>query len=108
MKGGFDTALNGITLVKRDLSNHFETRQYEMVGRPSHYCLVEDLLFKKDDTGMELVRQEAERVFRSDPRVSVLEISVDMRGQMIVLIAKLLFKEFNMEDYFVQTFGGTR
>ncbi len=108
VKNGFDTALTGISLVKTDLSNHFETGQYEMLGRPNHYCLIEELLFEKEDRGMQLVRQEAERVFRADPRVGVLEISIDMRGQMIVLIAKLLFKEYDMEDYFIHTFGGTR
>jgi len=108
VKNGFDTSISGINLVKQDLQNHFETEQYECVGRPLHYSIIPNLLFQKDDRTKMLAKLDAERIFRSDPRVSLLELDIQQSDHRVFVIAKLRFEQFNMDDYFIVTLGDNR
>lgn len=104
---GVQTKLEDIELVKQDLLNQFNTRLDERLGRPRWGSIIWDLLFDiGDDRTTALVVADAERIVNSDPRVTLLEIipNVDLTVGSINLQIKLLFVEFNMEDWFDVTF----
>lgn len=111
LKGGVDTSLTDIEIVKQDLLNEFQTRLGERVMRPGFGSIVHDLLFDLSDPRTEaLVYSDADRIFRNDPRVETREInvSVDIDTHTITVEATLLFVEFDMNDNFAVTFSETQ
>lgn len=111
LKGGVNTSLTDIEIVKQDLLNEFNTRLGERVGRPGFGSIVHDLLFDLTDPRTEaLVYSDADRIFRNDPRVEAREInvSVDIDSYTITVDAVLLMVEFDMNDNFSVTFNETQ
>ena len=100
---GIDTRLFDVDLVTQDLLNHFGTRVGERVGRPSFGSIIHDLLFDLFDSRTEgLVVADAQRIFSEDPRVSPLEVNVevDPEKHQIRLVATLQMVEFDMNINF--------
>lgn len=111
LKGGVNTSLTDIEIVKQDLLNEFNTRLGERVGRPGFGSIVHDLLFDLADPRTEaLVYSDADRIFRNDPRVETREInvSVDIDAHTITVDAILFLIEFDMNDNFSVTFNETQ
>ena len=111
LKGGVNTSLTDIEIVKQDLLNEFNTRLGERVGRPGFGSIVHDLLFDLADPRTEaLVYSDADRIFRNDPRVETREINVtvDIDAHTITVEATLLMVEFDMNDNFSVTFNETQ
>jgi len=98
-----DTRTFNIDLVKRDLLNHFETKLGDRLGRPDFGSIIHDLLFDLSDSRTEnLVIADAQRILSEDPRVSPLEVNVDVdinKGRIILNISLLLI-EFDMNFNF--------
>ena len=80
-----------------------------MVGRPEHYSIIPDLLFKKNEHVQAAAEADARRVFNNDPRVKLLSLEIiQPNDRKIIVIAKLRFEQFNMDDYFTVTLGDVR
>jgi len=102
-----DTRAFNANLVKRDLLNHFETKLGDRRGRPDFGSIIHDLLFDLSDVRTEnLVIADAQRILSEDPRVSPLEVSVEVdidRGRITLNISLLLI-EFDMNVNFIVMF----
>jgi phage baseplate assembly protein W len=102
-----DTRLFDVDLVKQDLLNHFGTRIGERVARPGFGSIIHDLLFDlADDRTEGLVYADAQRIFSEDPRVTPLEVRVDLAREQhkITVIARLQMVEIDMETNFQAVF----
>ena len=110
LKSGVNTSVYDVDCVKQDLRNEFNTRLGERRMRPGVGSIVHDLLFDVADPRTEtLVYADAERIFRNDPRVEPVDISisVDIDRHEVTLTATLRYVEFDMNDIFSFTFGET-
>jgi len=102
-----DTTIFDMELVKADLMNHFMTKLGDRPMRATFGSIIWDLLFDVfDDRTESLVLQDAERIIDDDPRVDRKEIKVFINQDTheVKVEIKLLFVEFDMEDWFVIEF----
>lgn len=110
LESGVNTSLYDIAIVKQDLLNQFNTRLGERVMRPDFGSIVHDLLFDLADPRTEaMVYADADRIFRSDPRVEARDIQVDVSTDTheITVTATLFMVEYDMNDIFSVTFSET-
>lgn len=90
-----------LDLVRIDLRNAFSTRLRERVRRQNEGSIIWDLLMDLfDNRTHKLVTQDAERIIAHDPRVKLLNLQVNLQEEQhsIMVIAKLLYIEFDMEE----------
>lgn len=93
--------LNDLNLVKQDLLNHIFTRKSERIKMPTFGTRIPDMEFEGlTEETLEIIRSDIETVFRYDPRVEIISLSVvPLFGENSVLvIAELKYIELNMVD----------
>jgi len=97
---GFSTAgrikppytLIDFDLVKVDLLNHFNTRKGERVMLPEFGTIIYDLLMDPlDDMTKDLIREDAIRIIKSDPRVEMVDLIMTELEHVILLEVELLY-----------------
>jgi len=97
---GFSTAgrikppytLIDFDLVKVDLLNHFNTRKGERVMLPEFGTVIYDLLMDPlDDMTKDLIREDAIRIIKSDPRVEMVDLIMTELEHVILLEVELLY-----------------
>lgn len=88
-----------IELVKRDLLNAFGTRLGERVMRPDFGTIIYDVLFDPfDEETKDIVIEDAIRIIKRDPRVSLMSIEVKELDEVLRLEIELLFTPQDVVD----------
>lgn len=97
-----------VDLVKRDLSNAFNTRVGERVMRPDYGCKLWDYLMEPL-TGVlrEQIIVEAIRICELDSRLVINDVQVYEVEQGFRIEITLLFQPWNVVDQFTATFERT-
>ncbi len=93
--------LTDLELVKRDLLNHIFTSRGERVGQPWFGTRIPNVPFEPlDEVTIDVVREDLITVFTFDPRVQMLNLSVDpdYDTYSIIASARLLYIELDMVD----------
>lgn len=93
--------LRDIELVKMDLLNHIFTKRGERVMMPTFGTVIPEMAFEPlDETTIDIVRSEVERVLDFDPRVNTLQIEVlpDYDNSSLYVGAQVLYIELNIVD----------
>jgi len=96
-------SLNDIELVKLDLLNHIFTRRSERVMMPTFGTLIPDLTFEPlDEETIDILDDELNTVFEYDPRVELIELSIDpdYDNSTITVGALLRYIELNTVELF--------
>jgi phage baseplate assembly protein W len=64
-------------LIKRDLLNAFNIWQGQLPGRPAYGTILWDFLFEnQDQTTMDAILREVQRVAGGDPRIYIADINL--------------------------------
>jgi hypothetical protein len=95
--------LTDVELVKLDLLNHIFTRKGERVMMPNFGTTIPDLVFEPlDSETMLTIEDELRNVFQYDPRVSLLEFSLEPAydENKITVHSKIQFIELNVTSSF--------
>lgn len=91
--------LTDAELVKRDLLNHFYTRQGERIMRPTFGSVIWDFLMEPQDPDtQEIIKEDIERIINSDPRVEFQETNLLVLDHTIQAEVKIKYKLLNSED----------
>jgi len=100
-RGQNNNVLEDIELVKRDLLNHFHTRLGERVMQPEFGSVIWDMLFEPfTEANMIILREDVDRVIRSEPRVALQNLDVIEKQNGVELRISVLFIGFNVIDSF--------
>jgi len=94
-------SLDDIELVNMDLLNHIFTRRGERVMMPTFGTRIPDMVFEPlDQVTLNIVREDLQSVFKFDPRVQLLDLTITPNFDVgaIVASAKLRYIELNMVD----------
>jgi len=94
-------ALNNIDLVKQDLLTHIYTIKGERVMMPNFGTRIPVLTFEpNDEKTRKIIEDDLTEVFKYDPRVRLLSLSVLTLpdNNAILALADLLYVEFNVTD----------
>lgn len=90
-----------IELVKRDLLNHIYTIKGEHRYMPNFGTRIPLLTFEQiDQETISIVENDLNEVFKYDPRVQLISLSVNALpdNNAILAMADLLYVEFNVRD----------
>lgn len=93
--------LYDIELVKRDLLNHIYTIKGEHRYMPNFGTRIPLLTFEQlDQETIDIVETDLNEVFKYDPRVQLISLSVNALpdNNAILAMADLLYVEFNVRD----------
>ena len=91
--------LTDADLVKRDLLNHFYTRIGERVMRPTFGSVIWDYLMEPEDPEtQEIIKEDIERIVRSDPRVEFQEVNLTILDHTIQAEVKIKYVLLNSTD----------
>ena len=93
--------LYDIELVKRDLLNHIYTIKGEHRYMPNFGTRIPLLTFEQiDQETISIVENDLTEVFKYDPRVELISLSVNALpdNNAILAMADLLYVEFNVRD----------
>jgi phage baseplate assembly protein W len=93
--------VSDLELVKLDLLNHIFTRRGERVMMPTFGTRIPDLAFEPlDDITLDILRNDLLEVFKFDPRVSVLDLTItpNVDANSVTATARLLYIELNLVD----------
>lgn len=91
--------LTNTELVKRDLSNHFNTPRGSRVMRPTYGTRIHELLFDPfDDITRQAIIEDARTVVASEPRVELVDIAVKQESHSLEVHLTLAFKPENVID----------
>lgn len=86
-------------LIKRDLLNHFYTRQGERLMNPSFGCVIWDLLFEPlTEQIKDLILQNVNKIVNYDPRVTAENVIVTAYDSGIQIQLTLLFVPYNLQQ----------
>ncbi len=88
-------------LVKLDILNQIFTRKGERVMMPNFGSIIPDITFEPlDEETIAIVESELTAVVNFDPRVDLLEFSVnpDFTNSTLAVHMKLLYIEFDLVD----------
>lgn len=99
--GGRSFAATDIELVKRDLLNHIYTVPGERVMQPNFGTRIPSLAFEPlDSSTVSIVETDLRSVFRYDPRVEVLGMSVNALpdNNAIVALVDLLYVQLDVKE----------
>ena len=89
--------LYNVDLVKQDLLNQFFTRKGERVMLPNFGTIIWDMLFEPlNDSNKQAIIDDATRIVKSDPRVTLTKVNVFEVDYGITLILDLLYAPQNM------------
>ena len=101
--------LTDAELVKRDLLNHFYTRQGERIMRPTFGSVIWDFLMEpQDPETQEIIKEDIERIINSDPRVEFQETNLLVLDHTIQAEVKIKYKLLNSEDTLFLEYVTTR
>ncbi len=101
--------LTDAELVKRDLLNHFYTRQGERIMRPTFGSVIWDFLMEPQDPDtQEIIKEDIERIINSDPRVEFQETNLLVLDHTIQAEVKIKYKLLNSEDTLFLEYVTTR
>lgn len=95
--------LNDIQLVQLDLLNHIFTKRGSRVMMPSFGTVIPELVFEPlDEDTLDTLRDELETVFRYDPRVEQLSLTItpNYDTNTVTASANLLYVELQVADAF--------
>ena len=71
------TRLTESQLVRRDILNHFNVNQGEVVMRPNFGSIIKSIVFEPlTEETQELIIDEVKRVVQSDPRVQMTDMEL--------------------------------
>jgi phage baseplate assembly protein W len=96
-------SLTDIDLVKQDLINNIFTLRGERVMQPTFGTTIPNLLFEPlDEITVSLVEEQLLQVIRNDPRVHLLNLSMNVDQDNHIVAANILLQyvELNMVDGF--------
>lgn len=97
--------LYDVALVRQDLLNHFHTRIGERVLRPDFGCRIWEMLMEPMTEVIKTqILAEAERICRSDPRVTVLQIAPMFDNHTVNIEFILNYHSFQNPDQFSISF----
>jgi len=100
--------LTDVTLVKRDITNQFNTPMGSRVMLPNFGSNIQNYVFEPfDDTTKNLIVQDATNVVQSDPRVQLVSIDVFQSGQALTVAMVLLFQPQAITDSLFVSFSTT-
>ena len=105
-KHGF--TLSNQELVKQDLLNHIYTIPGERVHLPDFGTRIPMIAFEPlDEKTIGIIREDLTKVFKYDPRVELIALSINAipDNNMIIAFADLLYKELNVTETFKLSFG---
>ena len=86
-------------LVKIDLLNHFSTRIGERVMLPTFGCMIYDLLMDPlDNRTITLIKEDAEQIVNTDPRVRLDDTQVTETDHSILLELQLTYLPNGLTD----------
>lgn len=94
-------ALSNIELVKQDLLNHIYTDRGSRVMMPEFGTRIPTLAFEpNDETTLRIIEEDLTYVFKYDPRVKLINLSVVSLpdNNAIMAVADILYVEFNTEE----------
>lgn len=98
-------SLVDIELVKRDLTNQFQTPIGSRVMLPTFGSNIYTYLFEPfDETTKNIIIQDATNVVNSDPRVNLVSIDVFQSGQALTVAMILKFQPSGVVDNLFVTF----
>jgi phage baseplate assembly protein W len=105
-KNGF--MLTNQALVKEDLLNHLYTIPGERVHQPEFGTRIPLLVFEPlDEQTLEIVRQDLRKVIDYDPRVRLVDMTVQAApdNNMIIAFVDLLYVELDVTETLKLEFG---
>lgn len=96
------TEMTDKALIKRDILNHFNTRKGSRVMRPEFGSSLWDYLFEPlDGLTRDAIIEDVNNVINSDPRVSIINTSVDEYEHGITISFRLKYVIFDTVDSFI-------
>ena len=91
--------LTDADLVKRDLLNHFYTRIGERIMRPTFGTVIWDYLMEPEDPEtQEIIKEDIERIVKTDPRVQLEDINLTILDHTIQAEVKIKYLLLNSTD----------
>jgi len=79
-------------LIKRDLLNAFNILQGQLPGRPAYGTILWDFLFEnQDQTTMDAILREVQRVAGGDPRIYIADINLFPRDNGVLIEIEVQF-----------------
>ena len=85
--------LYDVDLAKRDLLNELYTKKGERLMSPTYGSIVWDLLFDPlYESTVELIRDDCIRIVSKDPRLKLLDVTVDENIDTQTIIVKLVLE----------------
>ena len=92
-------ALYDFALIKQDLMNHFHVRQGERLMNPTYGTVIWDLLFEPlTDQVKNLILENVNQIFNSDPRVQARSIVVTPYDKGLQVECTLTYLLYNIQD----------
>lgn len=92
------TNLYDIELVKQNLLNNFNIRKTERIGQPSYGSNILDYLFEaQNENNVQRIVDNVLEIINDEPRVNLLDISVDESDYTIIINCQLLYVGTNVE-----------
>jgi len=92
-------ALYDFELIKQDLLNHFYVRQGERLMNPNFGTIIWDVLFEPlTDEIKNLVLQNVNQIFNSDPRVQAGSIVITPYDQGLQIQCTLKYLLYNLQE----------
>lgn len=95
--------MKDVEIVKEDLKNHIFTRFGERVKMANFGTRIPDMPFEPLDVeNLSIIYDDIETVFKYDPRVEILNLSVipDFDENIVLVYAELYYREININDRF--------
>ncbi|MFA5490773.1 MAG: GPW/gp25 family protein [Candidimonas sp.] len=94
-----------MSLIKRDLLNHFYTHKGERLMYPNYGFIGWDMLFEPLTEGnKDLIIKDAERILNSDSRVETVSTRVIEHEHGFEIRADLLYRPFDIVETFTASF----
>ena len=91
--------LTDADIVKRDLLNQFYTRIGERIMRPTFGSVIWDYLMEPEDPEtQEIIKEDIERIVKTDPRVQLEDINLTILDHTIQAEVKIKYLLLNSTD----------
>jgi len=92
-------ALYDFELIKQDLLNHFYVRQGERLMNPTYGTIIWDVLFEPlTEEIKNLILQNVNQIFNSDPRVQAGNIVITPYDQGLQIQCTLTYLLYNLQE----------
>lgn len=105
-KLGGTLGLTNVDLVNLDLLNHIYTGRDERVMMPGWGTIITDIPFEQLTQELLVnIREDLERVFDSDPRVSILSLNLTPYADQNAIVASALLQYIELDTSDVLNFA---